>query len=66
MKKIGLGNDRHVVIGKWKLAIGIDGRNNQSSSTLPLPLGSHCNLSGGAGRLENSENREVAEEKSEI
>jgi hypothetical protein len=66
IQEIRLRNDKHVVTGKWKLAIGINGRNDWSSSTLSLPLGGHRNLSGGVGRLENSENRETAEEKSKI
>jgi hypothetical protein len=66
MQEIRLRNDRHVVTGKWKLAIGTNGQNDWSSSTLSLPLGGHRNLSGGVGRLENSENREAAEEKSKI
>ena len=59
-------NDRHVITGKWKLAIGINGRNYWSSNVLSLPLRGHRNLSDGVGGLENSENREVAEEKSNI
>jgi hypothetical protein len=66
MQEIGLRNDRHVVTGKWKLAVGINGRNDWSSSALSFPLGGHCNLSGGVGRHKNSESREAVEEKSEI
>jgi hypothetical protein len=66
MQKIGIRNDRHVVTGEWMLAVGINGRNDQNSGTLSLSLGSHHNLSGGVGKLENPENREVAEKKSEI
>jgi hypothetical protein len=55
-----------VVTGEWKLAVGINGRNDRNSGALSLPLGSHHNLSGGTSGLENSENGEAAEEKSEI
>jgi hypothetical protein len=41
MKKIGFRNDRHVIIGEGKLAIGVDGRDECSSGALPLPLGGH-------------------------
>jgi hypothetical protein len=66
MQEIELRNNIHVVTCKWKLAIGINGWNDWNSSALSLPLGGHRNLSGGVGRLRNSENREAAEEKSEI
>jgi hypothetical protein len=64
MQEIGLRNDRHMATGKQKLAIGINGQNDWSSSTLSLPLGGHHNLLGEVGWLKNSENREAAEEKS--
>ena len=57
-QKIGLKNDRHVITGEWKLVVKINGRNDRNSDLLSLPLGSHHNLSGGVGRLENPENRE--------
>jgi hypothetical protein len=66
MQKIGLRNDRHVVTGEWKLAIGINGQNDWNNNVLFLPLGGHRNPSDEVGRLENSENREAAQEKSEI
>jgi hypothetical protein len=55
-----------MVTGKWKLARRINGRNDWNNDTLSLPLGSHRNLSGRVGRLENSDNREAAKEKSMI
>jgi hypothetical protein len=66
MQKIGLRNYRHVITDKWKLAVGINGQNDWNSDALSLSLGSYHNILGGVGRLENSENREAAEEKSEI
>jgi hypothetical protein len=66
MQKIGLRNYRHVITGKWKLAVGVNGRNDRSSGALSLLLGSHHNLSGGVDKLENPENKEAAEKKSEI
>jgi hypothetical protein len=54
MKKVGFGDDRHVVTSKWKLAIGVDGQDDCSSGALPLPLEGHRDLSGGTSRLGNS------------
>jgi hypothetical protein len=54
MKKVGFRDDRHVVTSEWKLAVGVDGRDDCSSGALPLPLGGHCGLSGGTSRLKIS------------
>ena len=51
MEKVGFGDDRHVVTSKWKLAVGVDGWDDCSSSALPLPLGDHHDLSGETSRL---------------
>jgi hypothetical protein len=51
MKKVGFGDDRHVVTSEWKLAVGVDGRDDCSGGALPLPLGGHRDLSGGMSRL---------------
>jgi hypothetical protein len=66
MQETGFRNDRHVITGKWKLAIGINGWNEWNSSALSFPLGDHRNLSDGGDRLKNSESREAVEQKSEI
>jgi hypothetical protein len=58
MKKVGFGDDRHMVTNEWKLAGGVDGRDDCSSGALPLPLGGHRDLSGGASRLRISEKAE--------
>jgi hypothetical protein len=52
MKKIGFGNDRNMVTSKWKLTVGVDGRDDCNSGTLPLPLWGHRDPSGKASRLE--------------
>jgi hypothetical protein len=66
MKKVGFRNDRHVVTSEWKLAIGVDGRDDCSSGALPLPLGGHRNLSGETSGLGNSgEAEERMKRKSE-
>jgi hypothetical protein len=41
MEKVRFGDNRHVTNSKWKLAVGVDGRNNRSNGALPLPLGRH-------------------------
>jgi hypothetical protein len=51
MNKVGFRIDRHVVTSEWKLAVGIDGRDDSSSGALPLPLGGHHDLSGGTSGL---------------
>jgi hypothetical protein len=51
MKKVGFGYDRHVITSEWKLAVGVDGRDDCSSGALPLPLGGHRDLSGGTSGL---------------
>jgi hypothetical protein len=66
MQEIGLRNDGHMVTGKRKLAIGINGWNDWRSSTPSPPLVGHRNFSSKAGRLKNSENKEAVEEKSKI
>jgi hypothetical protein len=55
VKKIRFRDNRQMVTSKQKLAVGIDGRDDHSSDALPLPLGSHCNLSGGTSGLKNLE-----------
>jgi hypothetical protein len=66
MQEIRLGDDRHVVTGKRKLAIRIDGQNDWNNSTLSLTLGGHCSLSSEVSGLKNSENREAMEEKARV
>jgi hypothetical protein len=51
MKKVGFGDDRHVVTSEWKLAVGVDGWDDCSSGALPLSLGGHRDLSGRASGL---------------
>jgi hypothetical protein len=51
MENVRFRDNRHVVTSKWKLAIGVDGRGDCSNGALPLPLGSHHNLSGGTSGL---------------
>jgi hypothetical protein len=46
VEKVRFGDNRHVVTSKRKLAVGVDGRDDRSNGALPLPLGSHRNLSG--------------------
>jgi hypothetical protein len=41
MKKVRLGNNRHVITCKRQLTVGIDGRNNRSGGILVLSLGRH-------------------------
>jgi hypothetical protein len=52
MKKVRLGNNRHVITCERQLTVGIDGRNNHSGRILALSLGRHLNL---AGELSGSE-----------
>ena len=66
MKKVGFGDDRHMVTSEWKLAGGVDGRDDCSSGALPLPLGGHRDLFGRTSRLGNSgEAEERMKRKSE-
>jgi hypothetical protein len=66
MKKIGLKNDGHVVTSEWKLAVGVDGRDDCSSDALPLLLGGHHDLCGGTSGLRNLEEaKERMKRKSE-
>jgi hypothetical protein len=51
VKKVRFGDNRHVVTSKQKLVVRIDGRDDRSNDVLPLPLGSHRNLSGGMSGL---------------
>jgi hypothetical protein len=48
----GFRNDRHMVTSKWKLAVGVDGRDDCSNGALPLLLWRHRNLSGGTSKIE--------------
>jgi hypothetical protein len=41
VQEVRLGDNRHVVAGKGKLAIRIDWRDNLNINTLSFPLGSH-------------------------
>jgi hypothetical protein len=41
MKKVRLGNNRHVITYERQLTVGIDGRNNRSGGILALLLGRH-------------------------
>jgi hypothetical protein len=52
MKKVRLGNNRHVITCKTQLTVGIDGRLNRSGGILTLSLGRHLNL---VGELSGSE-----------
>jgi hypothetical protein len=52
MKKVRLGNNRHVITCERQLTIGIDGRNNRGGRILAFSLGCHLNL---AGELSGSE-----------
>jgi hypothetical protein len=51
MKKVRFRDDRHVVTSEWKLAVGVDGRDDCSVGALPLPLGGHRYLFGRTSRL---------------
>jgi hypothetical protein len=66
MQEIRLKNNGHLITGKRKLAIGVDGPNDRSSNTLSFPFGGHHNLSSEVGGLKSSGNREAAEEKARI
>jgi hypothetical protein len=44
MKKVRLGNNRHVITCKRQLTVGINGRNNRSGGILALSVGCHLNL----------------------
>jgi hypothetical protein len=66
VQEVRLRDNKYVVVGKRKLAIRIDGRNNWNKNTLSLPLEGHCNLSSEASGLKSSGNREEAEEKARI
>jgi hypothetical protein len=55
MKKVRLGNNRHVITCERQLTVGIDGRNNRSGGILTFLLGCHLNL---AGELSGSEIKE--------
>jgi hypothetical protein len=47
VKKIRLGNNRHMITCERQLAVGIDRRNDRGSRILVLPLRHHHNLVGG-------------------
>jgi hypothetical protein len=67
MKEVGFRNDRHMVTGEWKLAIGVDERDDCSSGALPLPLWCHRDLSGRTSRIEISgKQRSGSKGKSEV
>jgi hypothetical protein len=51
MEKVIFGDNRHVVTSKWKLVVGVDGRDDCSNGALPLPLVSHHYLLGGMSGL---------------
>jgi hypothetical protein len=55
-----------MITSEWKLAVGIDGRNDRSNGALSLPLGSHRNLSGGMSGLKNSEKQRSCRAKREV
>jgi hypothetical protein len=63
VQKVNFRNDRHVVTGEWKLAVGIDWRDDQNSSTLSLRLGCHCGFSNDVSGFRNSGNGKAVEEK---
>jgi hypothetical protein len=46
MEKVGFRDDKNVVTSEWKLAVGVDGRDDCSSGALPLPLRSHHDFLG--------------------
>jgi hypothetical protein len=51
VEKVRFEDNRHVVTNKRKLTIGVDGRDDRSNGALPLPHGSHRNLSNGMSGL---------------
>jgi hypothetical protein len=53
VEKIRFRDNGRVITSKWKLVVGFDGRDDRSNDALPLPLGSHCNLSGRTSGLRN-------------
>jgi hypothetical protein len=63
VQKVSLEDNRHVVAGKWKLAIRIYWRDNRNNNTLSLPFGDHRNLSSEADGLMSSGTRKSTEEK---
>jgi hypothetical protein len=63
VQKVSFGNNKHVVTGKGKLAIGIDWRDDRNSSIMSLPLRRNHGLSNDAGGLKNLGNGKAAEEK---
>jgi hypothetical protein len=67
MKEVGFINDRHMVTSEWKLAVGVDGRNDCSNGAMPLLLWRHRDLSGGASRIKISgKQRSGSKGKSEV
>jgi hypothetical protein len=66
VQDVRLGDNRHVVASKWKLAIRINWQNNWNINTLSLPLGSHLDPLSEASGLKSSGNREAVEEKARI
>jgi hypothetical protein len=66
VEKIRLRDNGHMITSEWKLAVGIDGRDDRSSDALSLPFGRHCNLSGGTSGLSNLEKQRSGRGKSEV
>jgi hypothetical protein len=52
VQKVSLRNNRHVVTDKWKLAVGINWRDDRNNSTMSLPLGRHRGLSNDVGGIQ--------------
>jgi hypothetical protein len=63
MKKIRLGNNRHMITCEGQLTVEIDRWNDRYSRILTLPLGCHRNLVGGLSGSEIKGNRGNLEAK---
>jgi hypothetical protein len=50
MKKVGFGDNRHMVTCEGQLTVGINGGNDCDGWTLSFPLGHHFNLAGERSR----------------
>jgi hypothetical protein len=50
MKKVGFGDNRHMVTCEGQLTVGIDGGNDCNGRTRSFPLGRHFNLAGERSR----------------
>jgi hypothetical protein len=66
VKKIRFRDNGHMITSERKLVVGVDGRDDWSNDALSLPLGSHCNLSGGTSGFRNLEKQRSGRGKSEV